>query len=135
MDPEGGECLDGGRSHDDEWTSVFVGYRDLPGAADCSRDGYSFSGWADSEEPEEVLTLPFLTDPSDDVKRWFVSSNHSLVAVWKKLDEDLDDLRGTTPGAFVGGPDRVTAEGGGVVDGYYIPPGTQFGPWMLAIPR
>ena len=135
MDPAGGECVDGTVSHDTEWTSVFVGYRYLPGAADCSRDGYSFSGWADSEEPEEVLTLPFLTDPSDDVKRWFVSSNHSLVAVWKKLDEDLDDLRGTTPGAFVGGPDRVTAEGGGVVDGYYIPPGTQFGPWMLAIPR
>lgn len=38
-----------------------------------------------------------------------------------------DNLSGTAPGAKVGGPDRATAEGGAVVDGFYIPPGT-FGP-------
>jgi hypothetical protein len=35
-----------------------------------------------------------------------------------------DNLSGTAPGAYVGGVDRPTAEGGAVVDGYYIPPGT-----------
>lgn len=30
---------------------------------------------------------------------------------------------GTAPGALVGGPDRALANGGGVVDGIYIPPG------------
>ena len=35
-----------------------------------------------------------------------------------------DNLSGTAPGAKVGGPDRRTAEGGAVVDGFYIPPGT-----------
>lgn len=31
---------------------------------------------------------------------------------------------GTAPGAYVGGSDRRTPNGGAVVDGYYIPPGT-----------
>ena len=35
-----------------------------------------------------------------------------------------DNLSGTRPGSYVGGVDRPTAEGGAVVDGYYIPPGT-----------
>lgn len=30
------------------------------------------------------------------------------------------------PGGYVGGPDRVLANGGGVVDGFYIPPGLTF---------
>ena len=135
MDPAGGVCDDGDFARDAEWTSVFVGYRYLPGEDDCEREGYAFVGWADVGDPGEVLTLPLLTDPSDDVKRWFVAANHSLVAVWEKVDEVLEDLTGTAPGAFVGGPDRATVEGGGVVDGYYIPPGTVFGPWMLTSPR
>jgi len=35
-----------------------------------------------------------------------------------------ENLSGTRPGARVGGEDRRTAEGGAVVDGIYIPPGT-----------
>ena len=117
---------------------MFVGYRYLPGAADCEREGFSFAGWADVDDPDTPLTLPLLVDPSDGTKRWFVVADHSLVAVWAKVEEAPElpeDLSGTIPGAFVGGPDRATAEGGGVVDGYYIPPRTQFGLWMLAIPR
>ena len=135
MDPAGGVCDDADVARDAEWTSVFVGYRYLPGPGECEREGYSFVGWADVDDPGEVLTLPLLTDPSDGVKRWFVAANHSVVAVWEKVEEVLDDLTGTAPGAFVGGPDRATVEGGGVVDGYYIPPGTVFGPWMLTSPR
>lgn len=138
MDPAGGSCLDGGSARDEGWTSVFVGYRYLPGESDCEREGYSFAGWADVDDPDTPLTLPLLVDPSDGTKRWFVAADHSLVAVWAKVEEAPElpeDLSGTAPGAFVGGPDRATAEGGGVVDGYYIPPRTQFGLWMLAISR
>lgn len=135
MDPAGGVCDDADVARDAGWTSVFVGYRYLPGPGECEREGYSFVGWADVDTPDVVLTLPLLTDPSDGVKRWFVAANHSVVAVWEKVEEVLEDLTGTAPGAFVGGPDRRTAEAGGVVDGYYIPPGTVFGPWMLTSPR
>lgn len=76
-----------------------------------------------------------LVDPTDGVKRYFVAANHSLVALWVKTTDELQDLMGTAPGAFVGGPDRRTREGGGVVDGYYIPPGTRFGPRIPAASR
>lgn len=138
MDPAGGECVDGGLAHNDEWTSVFIGYRYLPGESDCQRNGFEFSGWADADDPDTPLTLPLLVDPSDGSKRWFVAANYSLVAVWAKVEqapELPEDLSGTAPGAFVGGPDRATAEGGGVVDGYYIPPRVEFGSWMFTIPR
>ncbi len=131
MDPAGGVCTDGTSSHGDEWTSVFVGYRYLPGESDCARDGFHFNGWADVASPGVAVRLPLLTDPTDGKKRWFVAAHHSLVAVWTPVDDELDDLSGTAPGSFVGGVDRRTREGGGVVDGYYIPPGTPFGAWML----
>lgn len=131
MDPADGECVDGTTSHSTEWTSVFVGYRYLPGEDDCDRDGFDFNGWADVASPGVALRLPLLIDPTDGKKRWFVAANHSLIAVWTPQEDELDDLSGTAPGSFVGGADRRTREGGGVVDGYYIPPGTQFGPWML----
>ncbi len=132
LDPNGGACADGDRRHDDEWTSVFVGYRYLPGAVECERDGFEFSGWADVELPDEVVDLPILADPTDGAKRAFLAANADLIAVWKEVEVELDDLTGTAPGAFVGGPDRRTREGGGVVEGYYIPPNTLFGLWMLA---
>lgn len=131
MDPAGGSCVDGSTTHASEWVSVFVGYRYLPGESDCERDGYEFDGWADVASPGVALRLPLLNDPTDGKKRWFVAANHSLVAVWTPKEDELDDLSGTAPGSFVGGADRPTREGGGVVDGHYIPPGTQFGPWML----
>ena len=74
-----------------------------------------------------------LVDPSDGKKRAFVAANYDLVAMWfePEVEEVLEDLSGTAPGTFVGGPDRRTLEGGGVVIGYYIPPGIVFGPWAL----
>ncbi len=131
MDPAEGECVDGTSSHGDVWTSVFIGYRYLPGSDDCERDGFDFNGWADVDDPDTPLTLPLLVDPTDGKKRWFVAANHSLVAVWTPVDDELENLAGTAPGSFVGGVDRRTREGGGVVDGFYIPPGTPFGSWML----
>ena len=136
IDTSGGVC----RDTSGPLTDSFIGHRYIPGAAECSRSGYVFGGWARVSDPNKVIDLPLLVDPSDGVKRYFVSENLDVIAVWKKVDPEagddvelgLDDLSGTTPGSFVGGPDRRTREGGGVVDGYYIPPGTRFWPWMLA---
>ena len=133
LDPSGGRCVVDGSSHDEQWTTMFVGYGYLPGPTDCSRDGFTLAGWADPSSLGNSSTLPLLIDPSDGEQRWFVAANHSLVAVWAQDEEQLDNYSGTSPGAFVGGPDRRTREGGGVVDGYYISPRTQFGLWMLAI--
>lgn len=127
MDPAGGECTDETTIHDSTWTSIFMGYRYLPGEDDCERNGFTFTGWAEVTNPVEALRLPLLTDPTDGKKRWFVAANHSLVATWTPVESELENLAGKAPGVFVGGPDRRTAEGGGVVDGYYIPPGTRFG--------
>lgn len=135
LDPNGGVCREGATARNDKWQSVFVGYRYLPGKDDCERDGFTFEGWADTDQPDELLKLPVLVDPKDGMKRAFLTSDADVVAIWKRVDEAdvaLDDLTGTAPGVFVGGPDRRTREGGGVVDGYYIPPRTVFGAWMLA---
>lgn len=130
LDPSGGECRDGSSRFTKPKVSVFVGYRYLPAAGDCTRVGFVFDGWADEAAPTVVVKMPLLVDPVDGKKRYFVAANANLVAVWKPTE--LDDLTGTAPGAFVGGPDRRTREGGGVVDGFYIPPNTAFGGWMLA---
>lgn len=130
LDPAGGECRDGAGQFTAKTLLVFVAYRYLPATDDCMRSGFSFEGWADEATPSVVAKIPLLVDPIDGKKRYFIATNADLVAVWKELDPD--DLTGTAPGAFVGGPDRRTREGGGVVDGYYIPPNTVFGGWMLA---
>lgn len=136
LDTDGGTCgVTSGRT-----TFSFIGFRYLPGASECSREGHEFLGWARTDDTSRVAALPSLTDPIDGVKRYFVAENLDLIAVWKKVETEtedevgskLDDLSGTAPGSFVGGADRRTREGGGVVDGYYIPPGTRFWPWMLA---
>jgi YVTN family beta-propeller protein len=133
MDPNGGVCTDGSKTYDEKWTSVFLGYRYLPGEDDCVGDGLVFTGWAPASAPTDPLDLPMLVDPSDGKMRAFVAANYDLVAMWfePEVEEVLEDLSGTAPGTFVGGPDRRTLEGGGVVIGYYIPPGIVFGPWAL----
>jgi hypothetical protein len=132
LDPAGGTCTDGANTFSNKRVSVFVGYRYLPSSADCRREGHEFVGWADVAKPSTALKLPLLVDPSDGTKRLFFASHGDLIAVWKKSPVELDDLSGTAPGTFVGGPDRPTREGGGVVDGFYIPPNTKFWSWMLA---
>jgi YVTN family beta-propeller protein len=133
MDPNGGSCTSDEESHTESWTSVVLGYGYVPGVSDCVRAGHEFVGWADAASPNAVVSLPWLVDPSDGMRRGFVAADHSLVAVWREREEDeLEDLTGVAPGSWIGGVDRRTAEGGGVVDGCYIPPGTRFGTWMLA---
>ena len=134
IDTNGGKCT-GVASQS---VLYFVGHRYLPASTECARQGHVFVGWARSSNQDTVVAFPLLVDPSDGVRRFFLAENADLVAVWKMsgndsgVDSEIEDLSGTAPGAFIGGPDRPTREGGGVVDGYYIPPGTRFWPWMLA---
>jgi YVTN family beta-propeller protein len=85
MDPAGGVCVDDDVARREAWSSVFVGYRYLPGQSECTRSGYEFDGWANASSPTTVAALPMLTDPSDGKKRAFVAGNLDLVAVWTAL--------------------------------------------------
>ncbi len=90
FDPTDGACIDGSlRSA--TWTSVFIGYRYLPAATDCTRDGYVFTGWIDASTDEPV-DLPLLTDPSDGQKRYFATGNLDLVADWQQLPTEVPEL-------------------------------------------
>ncbi|MBU3717222.1 MAG: hypothetical protein FGM45_02835, partial [Actinobacteria bacterium] len=93
LDPSGGSCVDG-IAHTEIWTASFLGYRYLPGASDCTRNGFAFAGWANTTTPTIVRTFPVLVDPSDGALRSFVAENITLVAVWNPLP--------ATPKFFIG---------------------------------
>lgn len=78
IDTGGGSC----RATSGSLTGSFIGYRYLPGAAECSRAGYVFRGWARASDPNKVIDLPLLVDPSDGVQRYFFAAGADLVAVW-----------------------------------------------------
>jgi hypothetical protein len=86
LDPNGGTCTDG-TARSQPWTSVSLGYRYLPGASDCTKPGYTFTGWARTTTPTIPVDLPLLVDPSDGVRRYFVASDTDLVAIWTKNPE------------------------------------------------
>jgi uncharacterized repeat protein (TIGR02543 family) len=86
LDPNGGTCTDG-TARSQPWTSVSLGYRYLPGASDCTRPGYTFTGWANTEAPTIPLDLPLLNDPSDGAPRYFIATNTNLIAIWTKNPE------------------------------------------------
>lgn len=88
LDPNGGTCLDDA-THTSPWLSVFVGYRYLPGATECTRPGYLFTGWIDDETGRPV-SLPVLTDPASDTLRPFLATNASLTATWSPFPTTLD---------------------------------------------
>jgi uncharacterized repeat protein (TIGR02543 family) len=81
LDPNGGTCVDS-TERAERWTSVFVGYRYLPNATDCTRPGYTFTGWASTDTPTKPTSLPVLVDPSDNQRRAFLAANANLVAIW-----------------------------------------------------
>ena len=97
LDPNGGVCADGGTRRDAEWMKMFVGYGYVPGASDCTRPGFTLSGWANVATPDTVRTLPSLIDPSDGKRRFFVAENVDLVAVWEPVVNPP-----ATPSVFVG---------------------------------
>ena len=81
LDPNSGTCVDS-TERTEPWTSVFVGYRYLPNATDCTRPGYTFTGWASTDTPTKPTSLPVLVDPSDNQRRAFLAANADLVAIW-----------------------------------------------------
>ena len=81
LDPNSGTCVDP-TERSEPWTSVFVGYRYLPNATDCTRPGYTFTGWASTDTPTKPTSLPVLVDPSDNQRRAFLAANADLVAIW-----------------------------------------------------
>ena len=93
LDPSGGSCVDG-IAHTETWTAFFLSYRYLPGVGDCTRTGFTFSGWANTTTPTTVRTFPVLVDPSDGALRSFVAENVTLIAVWNPLP--------ATPKFFIG---------------------------------
>ena len=101
LDSNGGTCVDV-TERTEPWTTAFVGYRYLPGASDCTRPGYTFSGWAHATTPTVAVDLPLLVDPSDGVHRYFVASNLDLVAIWTKNPEPIADV--TVFANFLCGP-------------------------------
>jgi hypothetical protein len=101
LDPNGGTCVDT-TSHTDTWTSVFVGYRYLPNATDCTRAGYTFTGWANTTTPNTPTGLPLLTDPSDGTRRNFIAANADLIAIWTADPEPITNL--TVFANFLCGP-------------------------------
>lgn len=97
LDPNGGVCTEGGVRRDAEWTKMFVGYGYVPGASDCTRPGFTLSGWANAATPTTVSAFPSLIDPSDGKRRFFVAENVDLVAVWEPVANPP-----ATPSVFVG---------------------------------
>ncbi|MEN9804085.1 MAG: hypothetical protein RIS41_932 [Actinomycetota bacterium] len=91
LDPNGGTCTDS-TARNETWTSVFVGYRYLPNATDCTRPGYTFTGWANTTTPNTPTGLPLLTDPSDGTRRNFIAANADLIAIWTADPEPITDL-------------------------------------------
>jgi hypothetical protein len=81
---------------------VFVGYRYLPNATDCTRPGYTFTGWANTTTPNTPTGLPLLTDPSDGTRRNFIAANADLIAIWTADPELITDL--TVFANFLCGP-------------------------------
>lgn len=102
LDPNGGSCLDVSAAQDSPWVSAFVGYRYLPGPSDCTRDGYTFGGWANTTSPRTARNFPMLVDPTDGQRRSFVAENVDLIAIWTKLPEAISDL--TVFANFLCGP-------------------------------
>lgn len=82
-----GTCIIDGETKTATVSAVFLGYRYVPGPEECERDGFSMSGWAHSSDPTVPAILPLLIDPSDRVRRYFVASDISLVALWSEQSD------------------------------------------------
>jgi hypothetical protein len=83
LDMNGGSCIIDGVVNETTISAVFVGYRYVPGPAECSRDGYSLSGWSLNGATESA-NLPLLIDITDGVWRYFIASDMELTAVWSE---------------------------------------------------
>jgi len=82
IDTTGGICAIDGSNVTMSGRVPFLGYRYIPSSDECSRSGYSFSGWARRTTPTVVVDLPRLIDETDGRRRYFIADHYDLVAVW-----------------------------------------------------
>lgn len=90
LDPAGGTCVES-TPRTTTWTTVFVGHGYLPGATDCTRDGFMFTGWNHTTTGQPA-SLPLLTDPADGQKRYFAAANLDLTATWQPLPAAIPEF-------------------------------------------
>ena len=95
LDPNGGSCEAGGR-HTEPWTIRFRGTSPIPGPSECTRDGYVFGGWANADTPDTIRDLPLVDDPETGTKRYQVSRNAQLIAIWHALPQPPTFFAGST---------------------------------------
>ncbi len=86
LDTNGGTCAGANVSPN------YIGYTYLPGPSDCTREGYTFGGWANRTTPNTARGLPLLTDPTDGRQRYFVAEDVDLIAIWTALPRAITDL-------------------------------------------
>lgn len=82
LDTNGGTCRVDGTPVSTSIRTPYLGYRYIPSADECTKDGHAFSGWAKKSEPGTVLRLPRLIDMNGNTWRYFIADDHDLVAVW-----------------------------------------------------
>ena len=83
LDMTDGSCLIDGIAQTATVSAAYLGYRYIPGPADCKRDGFSLSGWAVRGSTESA-NLPLIVDPNGEVWRYFIAANMDLVAIWSE---------------------------------------------------
>ena len=82
LDTNGGTCRIDGVNVSSTIRTPYLGYRYIPSADECTRDGHAFSGWAMKTDPGTVLRFPRLIDLNGNVWRYFIADNYDLIAVW-----------------------------------------------------
>ncbi|MEY3340691.1 MAG: hypothetical protein RLZZ269_602 [Actinomycetota bacterium] len=84
IEPGEGTCILDSEVVTTSARTPFLGYRYVPGAAECARIGFVFSGWASRAEPSRQLNLPLLYELEDGVWRYFIADSRDLVALWRQ---------------------------------------------------
>ena len=82
LDTNGGTCRIDEVPVSTSVRTPFLGFRYIPTADECTKDGYAFSGWAKKTEPGAVLRLPRLIDMNGNTWRYFIADHYDLIAVW-----------------------------------------------------
>lgn len=83
LDINGGTCLVDALVENATVSASYLGYRYIPGPAECERDGFSLAGWA-IRGTTVSANLPLIIDPNGDVWRYFISADLDLVAIWSE---------------------------------------------------
>lgn len=83
LDIGDGTCLVDGVATTATVSAAYIGYRYIPGPAECQRDGFSLSGWA-LRGATESANLPLIIDPNGEVWRYFIAADLDLVAIWSE---------------------------------------------------